>query len=389
MIRPDIIVAFAALALTPLVGFAEWTHELGMEHQYFFSGPQDPRQGNDALSLSYTPQWNESSGNHLFDFQGFARLDFNDSERSHVDINELSWIYTHGDFEFRTGIRKVFWGVTESQHLVDIINQTDAVERVDGEVKLGQPMFNAAWNSSLGQFDVFVLPYFRERTFAGVEGRLRTGLVVDTDNPVYEDEDADTHVDYALRWKHSFDIWDFGLSYFDGTGRDPVLKPDQRSTRLIPHYVQIQQTGLDIQATLDAWLWKLEAIKREASQAYPEQQFESLAGGFEYTLFNFRDSGADIGLVAEYLYDSRGDEAVFDDYGFIGVRVALNDEQSTDFLIGCGVDRSLCALEGSRRLNDSLSLSLRANTFSNIEDDSALASQKTDDNLQINLTYYF
>lgn len=369
---------------------AEWNNELDLELRYFFAAPQFSEQERHAPSLSFTPQWNHTSesGNHLFDFKGFVRWD-RDDERTYVDINELSWIYTLGDWEFRTGIRKVFWGVTESQHLVDIINQTDLVERVDGEIKLGQPMFNISRLTSYGSFDVFVLPYFRERTFPGVEGRLRTQPIVDTDNPVYESDDEQSHIDFALRWKHSIGIWDLGLSYFDGTGRDPVLRPNATFDRLIPHYVQIEQYGLDVQATLDAWLWKLEVIKRDASDAFAEQQYEAGAGGFEYTFFDVAGSGVDVGLVAEYLYDSRGDTAVFDDYGFLGVRVALNDEQSTDLLVGCGVDGTLCALEASRRLNDSLSLAVRANTFSGIDDDSALASQRTDDHLQINLTYFF
>ena len=44
----------------------------------------------------------------------------------------------------RLGLRKVYWGVTESQHLVDVINQTEGVENLDGEDKLGQPMLNLA-----------------------------------------------------------------------------------------------------------------------------------------------------------------------------------------------------------------------------------------------------
>ncbi|MDD7885073.1 hypothetical protein [Flavivirga sp. 57AJ16] len=37
--------------------------------------------------------------------------------------------------------------MTESNHLVDIINQTDAVETFDGEEKLGQPMVQLSWGT--------------------------------------------------------------------------------------------------------------------------------------------------------------------------------------------------------------------------------------------------
>jgi len=40
------------------------------------------------------------------------------------------------------GINSVFWRVVESNHLVDILNQTDLIEDIDGEEKLGQPMIS-------------------------------------------------------------------------------------------------------------------------------------------------------------------------------------------------------------------------------------------------------
>ena len=108
----------------------------------------------------------------MFTTQLFVREDSMDDERSHADIRELSWLYYSDDWELRLGISKVFWGVAESQHLVDIINQTDAVENVDGEDKLGQPMINLTLIRDWGNVDLFVLPYLRERTFTGVNGLL-------------------------------------------------------------------------------------------------------------------------------------------------------------------------------------------------------------------------
>ena len=53
------------------------------------------------------------------------------------------------------GIDKVFWGVIESRHLVDYINQTDGVEDVDGEDKLGQPMINLGLQRDWGDLIFF------------------------------------------------------------------------------------------------------------------------------------------------------------------------------------------------------------------------------------------
>ena len=96
----------------------------------------------------------------------------------------MNWLKVFDESELRVGLRKVFWGVTESQHLVDIINQTDLVESLDGEEKLGQPMINYALINDWGTLDLYLLPYFRERTFSGINGRLRSSLYVDTTNPL-------------------------------------------------------------------------------------------------------------------------------------------------------------------------------------------------------------
>ena len=72
------------------------------------------------------------------------------------------------------GINSVFWRVVESNHLVDILNQTDLIEDIDGEEKLGQPMISLSTQQDWGGLSLFVLPWFRERTFPSEEGRLRS-----------------------------------------------------------------------------------------------------------------------------------------------------------------------------------------------------------------------
>jgi len=85
-----------------------------------------------------------------------------------------------------------------------------------------QPMLRASRLLENGSVDLFILPYFRERTFAGAAGRFRTGIVVDTDAATYESSDEEKHIDYALRWSHTKEAFDVGVSYFDGTSRDPT-----------------------------------------------------------------------------------------------------------------------------------------------------------------------
>ncbi len=224
----------------------------------------------------------------------------------------------------------MFWGVTESQHLVDVINQTDLVENPDGEDKLGQPMIKFTTIRNWGIVDVFLLPGFRERTFAGLDGRLRGPRVVDTDLTTYESSAGDEHLDIAARWSHTFGVFDLGVAGFKGTNREPRLLPS--GAVLAPFYDQMEQVGVDLQATVGDWLWKLESIRRTDSV----ETFVAATAGLEYTFWGVRDSSIDVGLLVEYLWDERGDRAAtpFDDDWFVGSRLAFNDTADSTVLAG-------------------------------------------------------
>lgn len=374
----------------------EWSGYADLEYRSFFHSPVDARQHGDNLSLAVQPElyyaWN--NGRDSFTFVPFLRLDQHDDERTHFDIRELTWLTARDGWELRIGARKVFWGVTESQHLVDIINQTDLVENIDTEDKLGQPMVNFALIRDWGTLDFFALPYFRERTFPGPEGRLRMIPRVDPDGAIYESSREQEHIDFAVRWSHSPGDWDLGLSHFNGTSRDPRFTPgtrDDGEVVMFPIYDQIDQTGLDVQATKGAWLWKLEAISRSGQGP----SFIASTAGFEYTLFGLFETATDLGLVMEYLYDDRPRdiEAPFEDDVFAGVRLTLNDVQSTEALIGCIFDMNssarLCNVEASRRVGDHWMVELEVRTFQELTEDDPLFSLRRDDYAQLGLSYYF
>lgn len=235
------------------------------------------------------------------------------------------------------------------------------------------------------------MPYFRERTFAGQDGRLRTQLVVDTDQARYQSSAKRQHLDVAIRWSHTIDNWDLGISHFYGTNREPLLLPNQQFTALLPFYKIMHQTGLDVQNTTDSWLWKLELIRRETRS----NTFTALIGGFECTFYGVFETDIDVGLIAEYLWDDRDNELAtpFENDVLIGVRLAWNDEQSTELLLGViqDLDSSDAAwnLEASRRLGDRWKLSLEGRFFSIDTNTNALFQIRQDDYVQLELARYF
>lgn len=354
---------------------------IGLELRVF---PEDPAQqeqlDGDQLSGLFAPElrWRSTDRRHQVDLALFGRLDGGDDERSHLDLREGSYRYVGDSFELLAGVSRVFWGVTESRHLVDVINQTDAVEDIDDEDKLGQPMVRLAFDRTWGRLEVYSLLGFRERTFPGREGRLRPPLPIA--RRVLPSSGGD--IDLALRWSRVLGDWDLAAHVFHGTGREPrlVLADDVRS--LIPVYERTNQVGVEVQHTQGAWLFKLEALAREGQG----ETFGAAVAGFERTFYQIAGSAADLGLLLEISWDGRDTTApptIYDEDTFLGARLALNDIQDTQLLVGAVVDhddRSLAAfVEASRRFGSRITLELETRIFSYIDPVGDLATVAHDD----------
>jgi len=384
------------LSLPPIIYADEWdgTGFVGLESRIFPQDARYPSQYNGAnLSVTFQPElhWQHDNGRQRVSLIGFARADAKDSERNHFDVREAYWAQEKNDWNILVGINKVFWGVTESRHLVDVINQTDGVEDMDEEDKLGQPMINITLQRDWGAVDFFLLPYFRERTFPGIQGRFRTPLVIDTNQAIYESSEQETNMDWAIRYSHYFGDVDLGVYVFDGTSREPKLTLSSNGQALIPVYQQITQVGIDLQYTDNEWLWKLELIARDTK----EDNFAAFVAGYEYSFYQINDSAMDLSVLTELLYDGRNESnpVLFDQDIFLGSRLAFNDSQDSSLLAGVVIDRDTKELffniEAERRLNDRLSAEFRLRVFHNAQPEDVSYSFQRDDYLQLTLKGYF
>lgn len=362
------------------------------EVMLFFNDARHRGQEDNSASLAVEPEYYHDWENNLsFVFVPFARIDSADSQRTHFDVRELNFLWVGDNLEFRIGASKVFWGVTEFVHLADIINQTDFVESLDGEEKLGQPMTQLSIPLDLGTFDLFLLPMFRERTFPGADGRLRNAWVVDTDNAEYESGAEQYHLDVAARYSHSIDNIDLGLYYFKGTNREPTLIPNPADQALTPFYQQISQTGMDLQLTTGSWLLKMEAIYRTGQG----KSFYAFTNGLEYTITGVADTQADLGIIGEMAYDERQEDATttYENDIMFGLRLAVNDVASSEILAGLIKDwndsTTMLTLEANRRIGDNWKLSLEAALLTQVDKDDLLYDLRDDGYIKTNLKYYF
>ncbi|MDQ7015899.1 MAG: hypothetical protein Q9N68_05915 [Gammaproteobacteria bacterium] len=368
----------------------EWFGQVGLEQRLFFDSPQFAAQDQHNNSLYLQPQFSSPVGdNGLLDFSAFVRLDSSDENRSHADLRELLYSWSGDSIELKAGVGKVFWGVTEAVHLVDIINQTDTLESLRGDAKLGQPMLALSLERDWGLLDAYLLPGFRKRTFASEKGRLRAELPI-SEKARYQSSDGAQHLDYALRYATSLDEWEIALSYFNGTDRTPQFLPQFSPTglSLIPYYAQLQQVGLELQWVQEAWLWKLEAVKRQQNQS----DSHASALGFEYSWYGLFESATDLTLISEWLQDSR-EQSLFGNDLMAGVRLTLNDEASSQllFLLTHDLDNgeALLTLQGSRRLGEAFTLSLEGSAFINLDKGSPLYSLRRDDVVSAALAWHF
>jgi hypothetical protein len=235
-----ILTIFSVVILPGPTRAHEFSGFVAGEARLFTEEAIHPGQDDHSASFALQPEYyHEFDSGSSFTFVPFLRVDSADRERTHFDIRELTYLAVHDDFELRLGVRKVFWGVTEVVHLVDIVNQTDLVENIDTEDKLGQPMVNLSVPRDWGTVDLFLLPYFRERTFPGRGGRLRGKIVVDTDQAVFENGAEEWHPDGVFRYSHTIEDLDFGVYQFIGTGREPTFIPGTNGSGnpvLIPFY---------------------------------------------------------------------------------------------------------------------------------------------------------
>ena len=365
---------------------------VGFESKYFKNSPKWSEQSTDVVQTSvegYIELFYPFSESYSVSFSPFLRKDGIDEYRDLFDVREGYLLLESNQFEMLFGINTVFWGVTESINIVDVINQVDTGD-ISGDQKLGQPMVNLQFLPEYGTFSLYLLPYFRERNFPGNEGRFRGPTVIEKGASKFESSDALYNLDIALRYSHYFADIDFGLSYFKGTSREPLILSNAQE-ELSLHYAQISQIGLDVQYTYFDWLFKSELTIRNG---FSETYFAAVSG-FEYTLYQIFNSDSDFSILLEYQHDSRSKDepqVLSDQDIFFGYRITLNDMSDSSFLGGTTYDTSKYSsttfLKYETRIYENYNFQISLTEFSGSQPSDPSYIFDSDDFIQIKLTSY-
>ena len=125
---------------------------------------------------------------------------------------------------------------------------------------------------------------------------------------------------------------------------------------LRPTYPLVDQTGIEVQWTHAAWLFKLEGTTRSGGPG----RDQALAGGVEYVVADY------LSFFMEYAYDSRGSKATtsLERDAFIGGRL-LTHEGSLEagFFVDTSSGNRIGRAAARRRLSERLTLGLQARAF--------------------------
>lgn len=337
----------------------------------------------------------------------------------HIDFRNFSYLYSYGNFQFEIGISKVYWGVTESIQVVDIVNQIDFLSNIDGSDKLGQPLIYFSIENNYGNFETILMPYFRERKFFSGNERYKLSLPssaqpikVDYDVSQYQSKKKNRNLDFGFKWSNYYNDLDIGISFFKGTNRDPIPIYNYLENSFVMYYEDLYQFGIEAQYLVDSLTLKLEVVYKSLDSG----DFYESVMGLEKTYYDFNNWGFDLGLLFEYLWNDRTNVSVtnrslidqlkikshtikgesispYSNDLFFGIRLSSNDADSTSLLTGIIFDPKYneytFSLEASRRVGNSLTLNSTLYSISNASDKSHLYSSQNDDFLELKVQWHF
>ncbi len=303
------------------------------EGRAFFAPPREVLQAaGPSGSLVSQPEitWTSDGGGVSFAFEPFARMDTHDPARTHADLRQAALTVSPGRLEAGLGVGQHRWGVLQLGGLVDIINQRDIVEDIDGQERLGQPYALIGWGGNNLEMSALYLPVQRARTFPGLSGRLRPALGVDASDPQYESAWGPLHPGYAARATAFLGPAELSASGYSGLSRDPRYVAQFTDSRVATAYDQLQQVSGDGALVAGSFVFVAEG----AWHRWGEERIPSPAagGGARFTRPGIFGSRMDLTLLLEHTWDPRPvgtPVTVYDNDTSAGLHLRFNDAHGT------------------------------------------------------------
>ncbi|MGD8122880.1 hypothetical protein [Vibrio sp. TRT 2004] len=376
----------------PMSQAAEIEGSIEYQFQHFISAPSYSSQENSAensvrVQLDLSEHWGDIS----LDSEILVQVNIPDSDRNYADIQKLVISKNLDTGVALIGIDQVYWSVTETRSLTNIVNQVDARNSIYEDEYLGQPLVGFRKFGEAYAAEVYWLPLSRERYFPSPESRLRLATIVSNDAN-FESSKEKHHQDWAARYLHYLGDSEVAISYFQGTQRRPIMEPEVAHNGIIltPFYPLLKQWGFTGLHVTENTIYKIEAVHRSTDL---DSYVSGDIGIENNTPIPYTE--ADVDFFVEYLWDERADKAntPYQNDLSLSTRLNLNDMQSSEVRFSWVKDltesTSLYRLQFNRRLFDSLSIDLDATWIDGEYPTDPLRSMKNDDYIRLSVAYSF
>ncbi|MDA9951101.1 hypothetical protein N9D31_00875 [Oligoflexaceae bacterium] len=312
----------------------EWSTKASASSTVFQRDPEsEPRyKANEVFTVQPRMSWEHDSWKVVGEY--FFQLGRHDGPRD--DVRDFYVLLNLDSQYLKAGRTIEYWGVTESQQLTNIINQTDIRADIFGDERLGQTLIKWGLVTDRHELSLYLLPEFRARRFPAKASRPRFFSGVNRLPINTEKTTSLTNPDWVARVIGSWDAFEYSLSLFDGLSREPLLALQATPPNLELYYETLKQLGADFQYTGENLLLKAEGVLRQTKS----QSYSAITYGFEYTFFDVLQSGGDIGGFLEHLVDKRdsqkgGRHLLYNDnHIFYGLRWTGNDTANSSLLAG-------------------------------------------------------
>ena len=377
----------------------EINSETGIEIKEFHKIEAYPNQQNTYSSFIKSEIFFDFKNDFEFLIEPYLRYDRHDKNRSLFDFKENNLTYYYNDIQLKAGISEVFWGITESKNLVDIINIKDVTDG-DQKAKLGQSLLvYSNYSEKFGSLDFYYLPFFKNSSQIGETGRLRLSKPIENYNIVYEGGAGSKVPSWALKWEYSLGVLDFSLQGFRGNSRESSTIPKLENSQLKYYqgYERISQIGTYLQVISGPIIYKLEAIKRNGQKNAKNirENFYSYTLGLEYLINNLFENKWDLISFIEYHNDDRNNDStdVFQNDLFLATRLNFNNIDGTEILTSITLDTdgggNTSTLELSSRITDNIRVTGSYNSYWSLNNKDILHSFRRDNYFSINIINYF
>ena len=276
--------------------------------------------------------------------------DREDKKRRYIDLQELNYTFSYGDYDFSVGKSIKFWGSLELHNPTDIFNQKDILDDItDKDKKLG------SWNISASKYidddELSLIVKLKE----SYQDYSRVGYT-----KYFKSEKSKYRPTIFLKYSGSEGDRDFAYILMSGydSFRDTIFDKGE-----LKSYLYLANKFLTYQTLVQGdTIYKAEFAYTDVKNYQTIKDYYEYGLGVEKTFYSVWDK-KDLGVLAEFYKSNINRKIIFQNDLFIGARLSFNDTASSEIVGGVirdfDSDKNSYSLEVKKRIFDKYMLNIR------------------------------